>query len=231
MAFLSVEESTVYVAGAAEYASKARGADQSRAQLVAALNTIIVDAFGRRGFDPWGDEEWAEHGKIKDIRKNGIASAYDEMMCVFINGCSDALDELCELLDHPYDSVTVGEYRAYVKEVSKRKNSKKETAWESNGGIKTIQNLLSKLFGDLGFAQRKPTEKKGLDAEGLAELFSQRKLDLDVIVAALKIYANSLGNFVPASVLPAVEADMVMECAAELLDAQDKQATRTLAIA
>jgi hypothetical protein len=231
MAFLSVEETEVYVAGAAEYADLARRTAQSRASLVAALNTTIVEAFGRRGFDPWDDAEWAKREKINDVRKTAIGNAYDEMMCVFINGCDEALDEINTLLDHQYASVTPAEYRAYVKEVGKRKNGKNETPWESTGGIKTIQNLLSELFGELGFAQRKPKEKKGLDAEGLADLFAQRKLDLDTIVAALKIYADALGNFVPASVLPAVEADMVMECAAELLDAQDKQATRTLAIA
>lgn len=232
MAFLNDVELAVYTARANDYVAKDREASLSKMQLVLELRGMIVEGFARRGIQSWDKEAWARVEKIPELRKAGIASGYDELMVAFINGCPDALAELNDCLGRQITQCVTSEYRDYVKEVSRRKNSKKETPWESKGGIKTMSNVLSAQFAELGFEQRKPADKKGEGAAEIAESWAKKKYELDVLVAALKLYANSIGQFIPADVLVGVEPEQVLEAGEAWVAANPQPNERlTLAVA
>lgn len=234
MSFLNSTECGVVLAISAEFARAVRGASTAKAEAVKALSPVIVDAFGRRNITQWlaDGPEWEVNDCIPELRKRAISTAFDELMVQLVNGMPECVDEVTTDLHIGGLSIDAAQYRAYVKSQGKRKNKgEKKDPLAPKSHVKTFQNLLSTLFGDLGFAQRKPKARAEMTADKLAEAWSKADYDLDLLVAAMRLFAVSTADYIPAEVMLSADPDSVLEVAATILEARDRKATRNEAAA
>lgn len=179
---LNEVESAAFVTAAIDCAVKASAAKISKAAAVELSTPIIKAAFERTGLKPWGDDEWAKYGKCGDDRKKKIQEARNTMIALVVNGSHDYLAQVgtklgCEITS--CNHTTIGTY------IGKCAKSTCE------GELKTIQNLLSEVFGDLGYALLKK-EKKALTAEAIAKYLTDNNADLGEATTGLKYYAGAI---------------------------------------
>lgn len=206
---MSVEESKVFVEVATDLAAKSAAVKVSKAAAVEATKPIVLSGFGKAHCKPWGDAEWdAAGGTIPKARKATIQNARNIMFAAAINSSPDWLKQVGDKLGVSITEIQPNTVNDYLAKCPKS---------VAEGELKTIQNLLSELFSDLGYAMARKA-RKAFTAETVCKYLENAGADLDVACDGIVMYSEVLSQDIDFSRMGGTAAisakDMILAVAA-----------------